>query len=77
MGKAPGVREQWQAMPSWQRTGTIVLGAFEIVATAVAAADLARRPRAGVRGRKALWWPALAVQPFGPLAYLALGRRRD
>jgi len=38
--------------------------------------DLVRRPRAQVRGPKALWMMGLFVQPVGPVAYLALGRRK-
>jgi hypothetical protein len=64
-------------MPPWKRTATFVLSAVEIVATTAAVIDLARRPRAEIRGPKALWWPALTVQPFGPLAYLFLGRRKS
>jgi hypothetical protein len=63
-------------MPTWQRVGTVVLVPVELVATTAAAIDLIHRPRGEVRGPKLLWWPALTVQPFGPLAYLALGRRR-
>jgi hypothetical protein len=37
--------------------------------------DLARRPSANVRGPKALWVAACVVQPIGPLAYFAFGRR--
>ena len=72
----PALREQWESMPPWQRTGTVLLGAVEIVATTMAVVDLARRPRSQVRGPKALWWPTLTIQPFGPLAYLTVGRRR-
>ncbi len=43
--------------------------------TAVALRDLARRPAEGVRGPKALWAVACFVQPVGPVAYLAVGRR--
>lgn len=75
-GQSGSLRDQWQSLPSWQRTGTVIVGTVEIVATTVAVVDLLRRPRAQVRGPKALWWPALTVQPFGPFAYLALGRRR-
>ncbi len=71
------LREQWDAMPPWQRAGTFALGVVEIVATTAAVVDLVRRPRDQVRGPKALWWPTLTVQPFGPFAYLALGRRRS
>jgi hypothetical protein len=70
------LRDQWQSMPPWQRRGTLVLGAVELVATTAAVTDLVRRPKAQVRGPKALWWPALSVQPLGPIAYLLLGRRR-
>ncbi|MCU7725666.1 PLDc N-terminal domain-containing protein [Actinoplanes sp. KI2] len=77
MTQKPSPRERWNAMAPWQRTGTVVLGVLEIVATTAAVVDLARRPAGLVRGPKALWWPALVVQPFGPLAYLLLGRRED
>ena len=72
----PTLREWWQGMPKWQRVAVVVVAQFELATTTVAAVDLIRRPRAQVRGPKLLWWPALTVQPFGPLAYLALGRRR-
>jgi len=75
-GKPESLRDQWQALPSWQRTSTVILSSVELVATTVAVVDLVRRPRAQVRGPKALWWSTLTVQPFGPFAYLALGRRR-
>jgi hypothetical protein len=76
MTEKRSLQEQWDAMRPWQRTGTVILGAVEVVATTAAVVDLARRPRDEVRGPKALWWPAFVVQPFGPLAYLLLGRRR-
>jgi len=47
----------------------------EIVLTAVAAVDLARRPVQQVRGPKVAWWPLLFVQPVGPVLYLWWGRR--
>ncbi|MEZ5270586.1 MAG: PLD nuclease N-terminal domain-containing protein [Microthrixaceae bacterium] len=39
--------------------------------------DFRKRPAAEVKGPKFLWLLALAVQPVGPLAYLAVGRRRN
>ena len=53
----------------------VALAAVELVLTTTAAIDLFRRPRRLVRGPKLLWWPLLSVQPFGPIAYLTLGRR--
>jgi hypothetical protein len=76
MAAERSLRQQWDAMPPWQRAGTFALGVVEIIATTAAVVDLARRPRDQVRGPKALWWPTLTIQPFGPFAYLALGRRR-
>ncbi|WP_116953064.1 PLDc N-terminal domain-containing protein [Jiangella endophytica] len=66
---------RWSDLTTAQRTAIVALGTAELVLTALAAADLARRPSTQVRGPKALWWPALAVQPTGPIAYLVWGRR--
>lgn len=77
MSEKPSAREKWQTMPTWQKAGTVALGVVEIVATTAAVVDLVRRPREQVRGPKALWWPTLSIQPFGPFAYLALGRKRS
>ncbi|MGZ4688881.1 MAG: PLD nuclease N-terminal domain-containing protein [Acidimicrobiia bacterium] len=49
---------------------------MEVVLTTAALVDLARRPSAQVRGAKPLWVLACFVQPIGPIAYLAFGRRR-
>jgi len=69
-------REQWEELPRWQQTSIIALAAVEVVLTTAAIVDLVRRPRVNVRGPKTLWFLGFAVQPFGPLTYLALGRRR-
>ena len=69
------VREQWADAPRWQQIGVLALGSAEIVLTALAVVDLVRRPKSQVRGPKALWFAGLAVQPFGPVSYLLLGRR--
>ncbi|BFU45600.1 PLDc N-terminal domain-containing protein [Krasilnikovia sp. MM14-A1004] len=68
-------RKHWADLSYRQRTAVLVLASVEAVLTAAAAADLARRPRASVRGPKVLWWPVLFVQPVGPVAYLGWGRR--
>lgn len=68
--------ERWEALPAWQQAGIVALGALEIVLTAKAAVDLVRRPRGELRGPKTLWALGLAVQPFGPIAYLVLARRK-
>jgi len=69
-------RERWQALTPAQRGGVVALAVAEVVLTTWAAADLLRRPRGEVRGPKLAWLSLLSVQPFGPPAYLLLGRRR-
>ena len=60
-------REQWRALPKWQRTGTLILAPIEIVATTIAVVDLIRRPREQIRGPKFLWWPAPHRPAFRPV----------
>jgi hypothetical protein len=68
-------KKQWSDFSGGQRAAILVGSAIEVVLTTVALADLARRPRAQVRGPKSLWVLGCVVQPVGPIAYLALGRR--
>lgn len=67
--------KKWSDLSSGQRKALLAGMAVELVLTTWAARDLLRRPAASVRGPKALWGASFAVQPFGPLAYLAFGRR--
>ncbi|WP_193607722.1 PLD nuclease N-terminal domain-containing protein [Nocardioides lijunqiniae] len=68
-------KKTWSDLTARQRRLVVVGGLAEVVLTTVASRDLARRPASGVRGPKTVWALALAVQPVGPLAYLAVGRR--
>ncbi len=54
----------------------VVTGIAEVALTTWCLRDLKQRPAALVRGPKALWGPAMSVQPFGPVAYLVWGRKR-
>lgn len=63
-------------MSAGQRAAIVAGAAVEVVLTATALVDLARRPTAQVRGPKAVWALGCFVQPVGPVAYLAFGRRR-
>jgi hypothetical protein len=67
----------WADLTSTQQKAATVAGLVEVVLTTIAMRDLARRPRAQVRGPKLLWTAACVVQPIGPIAYLLLGRRTD
>jgi hypothetical protein len=69
-------KKSWSDLSPAQRGAVVVLGAVELVLTTIAARDLRSRPREQVRGPKLLWGLLLPVQPFGPVGYLLLGRRR-
>jgi hypothetical protein len=68
-------RRRWEDLSRGQQTAIVVGATVELVLTAVALKDLARRPAAQVRGPKPLWAMACFVQPVGPIAYLVAGRR--
>lgn len=68
-------RSKWQDMTPAQRAFVIAGATVEIVLTTVAVVDLARRPADQVRGPKVLWLLGCAIQPVGPITYLAVGRR--
>jgi hypothetical protein len=70
-------QDWWQGLSSSQRKGIILLGTLELIFTTAALWDLAHRPARQVRGPKAFWVLASAIQPVGPVTYLALGRRTD
>ena len=70
-----GQKKRWEDLTQRQRALIVAGGAVELAITAVALVDLARRPKRLVRGRKRFWLTGFAVQPFGPIAYLAFGRR--
>ena len=68
-------KKRWQDLTQRQRALIVAGGAVELAITTVALVDLARRPKRLVRGRKRFWLMSFGVQPFGPIAYLAFGRR--
>ena len=68
-------KRSWSELTTPQQTAVVVLGVVEAALTTVALVDLARRPSAQVRGPKLAWVVGCVVQPVGPIAYLALGRK--
>ena len=67
--------KRWSDLTGRQQRIIVVVGALELAVTASALIDLARRPAQQVRGPRQLWLLGCFVQPVGPIAYLALGRR--
>jgi hypothetical protein len=66
---------RWSDLTPGQRAVLLTMVSVELALTATALVDLARRPAAQVRGRKGWWALGCVVQPVGPIAYLAMGRR--
>jgi hypothetical protein len=65
----------WRDLTATQQKAVVAGAAVEVVLTVTVLRDLARRPADEVRGPKLLWVLSCVVQPLGPLAYLAFGRR--
>jgi hypothetical protein len=68
-------KKKWSDLSPAQQRAICVLGAAELVMTVAALRDLAKRPADQVRGPKAAWRLGAFVQPVGPIAYFACGRR--
>jgi hypothetical protein len=68
-------KRTWGDLSPMQRRAVVVGAVAELAMTTWALRDLRGRPAEAVRGPKALWAASFAVQPFGPLAYVAIGRR--
>jgi hypothetical protein len=68
-------KRKWADLTASEKRAIYVGGAVETVITIAALRDLARRPADEVRGTKTAWVLAFFVQPFGPIAYFATGRR--
>lgn len=69
-------KRRWSDLTTRQRRAVYLAATVEIIATATALRDLARRPADEVRGSRLAWAAGCLVQPVGPLAYLAFGRQR-
>jgi len=69
-------KKRWSDLSPAAKTAIVVGGAVELVMTTVALRDIIRRPAPEVRGPKLLWVLGFVVQPFGPLLYFGVGRRR-
>jgi hypothetical protein len=72
----PRRKKQWSDFTPRQQQAIVVGAILELVLTTLALRDLLRRPRQEVRGWKLFWVTMSVVQPFGPILYFLVGRRR-
>ncbi|WP_137726214.1 PLDc N-terminal domain-containing protein [Prescottella subtropica] len=68
---------KWAELSTAQRGVIAVLGSVQVVLAVSAWADLARRPREQINGRKGKWAAIIGVNVFGPLSYFRWGRRKS
>jgi hypothetical protein len=69
-------KKRWSDFSPGQQRAIVAGAVVELVLTAMALRDLVRRPASEVRGWKMVWVLTFAVQPFGPILYFLVGRRR-
>jgi hypothetical protein len=68
--------KRWADLSNGQRRLVIAAAAVEASLKIAALVDIQRRPASEIRGTKALWRAAQAVNLLGPLSYFAVGRKR-
>ncbi|QNG19782.1 PLDc_N domain-containing protein [Rhodococcus triatomae] len=68
-------RKRWSELSTPQRVGVATLSTVQIGLAVAAWADLARRDKAQVNGRKATWAAIISINFVGPLSYFRWGRR--
>lgn len=67
---------KWADLSPSQRVLLASAAAAELTLKVAALIDIQRRPAGEIRGPKALWRAAMAVNLIGPVSYFAFGRRR-
>ena len=68
-------RRRWSDLSPAQQRAIVAAGIVQVGLATAAWVDLARRPATAVRGPKAAWAAAIAVNFAGPVAYFIWGRK--
>ena len=68
-------KKSWSELSTSQQRAVVAAAVVEVAMTVAAWRDLTSRPADQVRGSRRLWALAVLVQPVGPVAYFAVGRR--
>ena len=71
------LRRRWPELKPGQRRGIVTIGLATTWWQLWMLWDLWRRPAEQVRGSKKAWALGSLVRPFGQIAYICWGRRRD
>ena len=70
-------QRKWAKLSDRQRTMLLAAAGAELALKIAALIDIKRRPADRIRGPKALWRAAMAVNLLGPVSYFAVGRKRS
>ena len=68
--------KKWAEISERQRALLLAAAAAELSLKIAALVDIKRRPADRIRGPKALWRAAMAVNLLGPVSYFTIGRKR-
>jgi hypothetical protein len=68
--------KKWAELSERQRALLLTAAAAELSLKIAALIDINRRPADRIRGPKALWRAAMAVNLLGPVSYFTVGRKR-
>lgn len=72
-----GSKKSLNDLTSGQKKGLGILSSIQFLLAGVALVDIWRRPGSEIRGPKAAWTAACAVNFVGPISYFVFGRRRS
>ena len=70
-------QQRWANLSDRQRALLLGAAAAELSLKIAALLDIKRRPADRIRGPKALWRAAMAVNLLGPVSYFVVGRKRS
>jgi hypothetical protein len=68
---------RWAELSDRQRALLLAAASAELSLKIAALIDIKRQPADRIRGPKALWRAAMAVNLLGPVSYFAIGRKRS
>ncbi len=69
-------QKTWSDLSEGQRAAIKILATGELALKIAMLIDIRRRPASQIRGPKAAWCAAAAVNLLGPVSYFVFGRRR-
>ena len=73
---AADAKKRWADLSDGQRKLLLAAAAAELSLKITALIDIKRRPAERIRGPKAMWRAAMAVNLIGPVSYFVIGRKR-